>query len=263
MSSLKISILGGGSKGNSILIDSKNSAILIDAGFSRKELVKRLEILNTKPEKIEAILVTHEHHDHIAGIKVFSKQFSTPIYLTGETNRFLLNKKKIENNANIFAPGNKFSILDFEINPFSIQHDALEPVGFVINYGQIKIGIATDLGKINKLVEHKLKDCDCLILESNYDIDMLRNSDRHLSLKQRIIGTNGHLSNEDAISSFEKLLTKKTKYLFLTHLSSDCNSKEIVLELAKNELNKLNRNDIILNIAEQNKPTELIELNYE
>ncbi len=260
---LSISVLGGGSKGNSILLYSADSAILVDAGFSRKQLVERIEKIGYEPEKIEGLLITHEHTDHVSGIKVFSKQFSTPVYLTGETNRYLLNKKKIENNSNIFAPGNSFNISDFKVEPFTIQHDAVQPVGFVIKIGRLKIGIATDLGKLNKLVEHKLKGCDCLILESNYDIDLLRKSDRTLPLKQRIMGTNGHLSNNDAMDALDKLLTDKTKYLFLTHLSQDCNSKEIVLNLTENKLKNLNREDIILNIVEQDKPSNLIEINYE
>jgi len=255
-----ITILGSGSKGNSIIIHNKKNAIMIDAGFSRKELLKRLALKKISPENISALLITHEHIDHVRGARVFADAFNIPTYLTSETLKRLDVKKQIGQRSFIFSAGSPFNIDDWKIIPFLIPHDAAEPVGFVIETNNIKIGIATDLGYINRLTEQKLFDCDVLIIESNYDVQMLRNSERPLSLKQRILSRHGHLNNQDTIDGLEKLLTPRTKNLFLAHLSSDCNTVDIVETAFEKELKRLKRDDIICKVLSQTEPAETIML---
>ena len=146
------------------------------------------------------------------------------------------------------------------ILPFTVQHDAIDPVGFVITSKDKQIGFASDLGAVNALAKLRLSNCDILILESNYDLDMLRRSDRQIHLKKRIAGPHGHLNNLDAIESLNDLLTERTKVLMLVHASSECNDYELVRTLAHEQLEKMQRNDIVMKVIEQNKTLESIIL---
>lgn len=253
---LGITVLGSGSKGNSVLLHTKEKGLLVDIGFSRKEMLARLETRNISPDIIQALVVTHEHDDHVKGCRVFTDQFKIPSYLTPDTYSFLNAKNKVGNQKKLFDPGSKFDIDQFYVEPFAVQHDAIQPVGFVITINGFKVGIATDLGFLNRLCMQRLYDCDALVLESNHDIPMLRMSERPLSLKRRIMSRHGHLNNEDAINSLDSLLTSKTKYLCLAHISSDCNDHDLVENMAVHKLNELGRQDIKLDVAKQSRPME-------
>ena len=262
---LGITILGSGSKGNSILIHTDSSAILIDAGFSRKEMLLRIDKVGVDPAIIKAILVTHNHGDHVKGLRVLADQLKIPAYVNSMTFKELKSKNLIGQNVLLFDTGNPFEIDQFYIQPFNVPHDALEPVGFSIfpklpRPDDLKIGIATDLGHLTNLVKTRLQNCDALILESNYDHHMLRKSERKLSLKQRISGKFGHLNNCDAIDAFDSLLSDNMKHLFLYHLSDECNTPEIVEKLASEKLINMGRNDINCLIASQDEPLETVWL---
>jgi phosphoribosyl 1,2-cyclic phosphodiesterase len=255
-----ITALGSGSKGNSILLHTENSGILIDVGFSRKETLTRLEILGISPEIINGILITHEHDDHVRGCRVLANHLDLPTYLTVDTFKYLHQQKKIGDKKIIFAPGSPFEVNKFKIDPFSVQHDAIQPVGFIVTSGRFKIGIATDLGQLNRLATARLQGCDALILEANHDVQMLRDAMRPLHLKRRILGRHGHLSNEDAIEAFSELLSGKTRHVFLAHISSECNDHNLVKNLAKEKLKKMGRADILLYVLEQSKPLKTVWL---
>ncbi len=257
---IKITILGSGSKGNATLIHTETEGILLDIGFSRKELISRLNQINFKPENIKGILISHEHSDHIKGLRVFAKQFSTPTYLTADTFRCLSKKNQVGENNIIFNSAESFNIEDFKIEPFSIPHDAMDPVAFIVYYKSIKIAIVTDLGHFYKLLSHKLKDCDLLMIEANHDVSMLRNSTRPPHLIRRILGKHGHLSNDMIINNLKDLLSKKTKNLILAHLSSDCNCPELLHNKITEELKRLNKQTINFQIAKQNEILETIEI---
>lgn len=256
--SIGISVLGSGSTGNSILIHTETSGVLIDAGFSNKELTARLESLNVSPSIVKALLITHEHTDHTKGARVFADKLGIPTYTTRETHAFLKLKNNIGSNVTLFSPGSTFQIDSFEIHPFTVPHDALDPVGFVIRQGEVKIGVATDLGHINNLISQRLQDCDAILLECNHDVTMLMNSERPLQLKRRILGRHGHLNNEDSIAAFETVITEKCKTLILTHLSGECNCPDMVKKIAQEKLEELNRPDILMKLSEQVKPLETI-----
>ncbi len=256
-----ITVLGGGSRGNSLLVQAADKGILIDAGFSRKETLARLEKVNIPPSVIKMILITHEHGDHVKGCRVLSESLQVPVCVSHQTYGYIRGSKGEEwSNVRIFSTGTAFEFEHFTISPFSVQHDAIDPVGFVIGCGEHRIGIATDLGCVNELVKRRLHDCDALILESNYDLDMLRNADRALSLKRRIMGRHGHLDNRDAVAALGELLTPRSRALFLTHISSDCNQRNLVEKLAINKLNEMGRTDIILKVVEQDNPAETVWL---
>ncbi len=249
-----ITALGSGSRGNAFVIHSPDASILIDAGFSRKELLARMAASGVVPEQIRALLVTHEHEDHVRGCRLFSNQFDIPSYMTSRTMDYLEKRETLSNRVLVFAPGEFFEVAGFRILPFAVQHDAIDPVGFVISKNGRSIALATDLGAVNGLTRQRLYDCDILVLESNYDQEMLRNSQRQLHLKRRIMGRNGHLNNMDTLNALPELITERTSALFLVHVSSECNTYELVRELARQKLHEMRRQDIFLQVVEQSVP---------
>jgi phosphoribosyl 1,2-cyclic phosphodiesterase len=265
---LGVTALGSGSSGNSFVIHSAGGNILIDAGFSRKELIRRMKEVNVEPESIRAVLLSHEHDDHVKGCRVFCDQFQIPLCASFETLKYLQRKDtegkgkflRLPKNIRQFQPGSKFEICGMTILPFTVQHDAIDPVGFVISGKNTSIGFASDLGAVNALAKIRLSGCDILILESNYDLDMLRRSDRQIHLKKRIAGPHGHLNNLDAVAALDELLTERTKVLMLVHASSECNDYSLVRSLAQEQLGKMCRNDIVLKIVEQNSTVGTILL---
>ena len=253
-----VTILGSGSKGNAMVIQTASHTFLVDAGFSRKELERRLHLKNIDPSSIQSIIVTHEHVDHVSGCRVFSDSHDIPTYGTFGTVKSLKDKNKVGQKSKVFSPGNSFTLGECLVSPFSVQHDAMEPVGFVVEHGDVKVGIATDLGAINRLATQRLSDCDILILESNYDYNKQRNSSRTPKLIRRVLSAHGHLDNVDAMDALEVLLTPRTKYLFLTHLSGECNDPKLVEDLAKNRLAKMGRDDIVLGVCKQSSPMDTV-----
>ena len=255
-----ITVLGSGSSGNAILLSTKNAGLLIDAGFSRKEILNRLKSLSISPEIIKGVLITHEHSDHVKGLRVFADHLGIPAYLTFDTAKYLENKKQLPKKKFIFDAGSPFQIADFAIHPFRVAHDAIDPVGFIISHKHINIGLALDLGHLDTLVKCRLKGCDALIIESNYDTELLKNSSRPLRLKRRIAGRLGHLSNDETLNSLHEILTDKTKALLLGHISSECNSHKLLEEKAISKLQQIKRTDVNLSILKQDIPTKTISV---
>ena len=249
-----ITVLGSGSSGNALLLHTENSAILVDAGFSRKELLARFATAGIDPGIVKGLLITHEHGDHVKGARVFADELDIPTYMTVQAYNYLKHKNLIGRKVQVFDPGSPFSVDIFSIHPFVVPHDAMDPVGFTLRINDLKIGVVTDLGHVNNLVKTRLQGCDALILECNHDVQMLRNSDRSINLKRRILGRFGHLNNEDAINALNELLHPRTRHLVLYHLSGECNCPDKVANLAAAKLASLNRTDISCQIAAQHAP---------
>ena len=241
---LKIGILGSGSKGNSLIVSTGQEAVLVDAGFSRRELLRRLEALEFDPKKIRCVLLTHEHADHLAGAPLFCDTLKIPLCAAGNVLvRLKQRKHRLPASLWSFEPGEQFNVGAFEIRTFPVQHDAADPVGFVVCCGGIKVGIATDLGVVSPMVRRSLTNTEVLVLESNYDPDMLRNSSRRPELKNRINGCNGHLDNRSAAAALSALLGDRSELLLLAHRSSECNTEELVRREISRELATLARRD--------------------
>ncbi len=251
---IRLSALGSGSRGNALILSSEEGAVIVDIGFSRREVQNRMKLLGLDPARLRAALLTHEHDDHSKGCRVFCDALDIPLCASALTANYLRKKGKLPGRVLEFEPGGEFQIAGFEIDPFAVQHDAVNPVGFVIRRGGVKIGIATDLGDVNMLAMQRLSDCDALVLESNYDAKMLRDSDRQLYLKRRILGRHGHLDNVAACAALGRLLSPRTRLLLLAHLSSECNSCELVRKLFSARLAELGRTDIEFGIIEQDRP---------
>jgi phosphoribosyl 1,2-cyclic phosphodiesterase len=258
-----ITVLGSGSRGNATVVHTDDEAILIDAGFSARELRKRMARMRIEEGKIRAILVTHEHSDHVCGLRVCAKQLGVPIYANCGTAEVLRSRDDKLGNLTIFAPGSPFGVGPFTIEPFTIPHDAYDPVAFVVKLGAIKLGIATDLGHVNSLVSHQLRACDALVVESNHDLGMLRNSDRKWSLKQRILSRHGHLSNEDGLELIRKVLHARTRHVVMAHASRDCNEYDLVDTGMRRCLAELGRQDVQLIVATQDEGASTIWVSHE
>ncbi len=249
---LKIGILGSGSQGNSLIISSGNDAVLVDAGFSRKEILKRLEKLEFDPSLIRCVLLTHEHTDHFNGVPVFCDTLQIPLCAAGNVLAMKKRKKaRLPQQLWSFEPGEQFNIGTFQVSTFPVQHDAIDPVGFVIGCGGLRIGIATDLGEVGPVVRRNLTNCEVLILESNYDVDMLRNSERTPSLINRINGRHGHLDNRAAAAALENLLGERSRLLLLAHRSAECNTQELVYNGIGEALKKLQKSALPFAVLSQ------------
>lgn len=228
--------LASGSKGNCIYFGTDKTKLLIDAGISAKKIEQKLAEIQVDISKIDAVLITHEHMDHILGIKVLAEKYKIPVLVNSETAKGIYHALKIDVGFKIFTTFEMFSFQDLDIFPFTIQHDTLDPVAFTIQTPDIKFGICTDLGHVTTIVENSLQGCDYLYLEANHHPPMVHACLRPAVYKQRVLGRQGHLSNEDCAKLVMKLHHKDLKAVFLAHLSSECNSKELALKMVEDHL---------------------------
>ena len=248
-----ITVLGSGSNGNAIVLHRQGEAILVDAGFSARELRRRLREAGIDETALRAVIVSHEHIDHIKGLRVCARQLGLPIYSNRGTAAAVRDREKDIGRLNIFTAGTPFDIGGFSVEPFSIPHDASDPMGFVIRVDGAKVGLATDLGHVSHLVSYQLRECDALIVESNHDMGMLQHSRRPWSLKQRIMGRHGHLSNRKSMELVRDVLHERTRHLILAHASRECNRYELVEQSARQCLMDLGRPDIVPLVARQDQ----------
>lgn len=253
---LEVTALGSGSSGNAVLISLGNYGVLIDAGFSKKELLKRLDSCGIDPNIIKALLITHEHSDHISGARIIADSLDIPMFANRSTFHAMDagKEKKTSKKRIIFGTGDIFKVDSFTIRSFKISHDSIEPVGFVINAKNMTIGYAMDLGHMDNITKSRMKGCNVIILESNHDVGMLMKSTRPPYLKHRIKSRHGHLSNEQAMDALHELVTRDTKIVMLGHLSNECNKYSIVNDLVSKKLKQLGRTDIKLYLMEQKTP---------
>lgn len=223
--SIKLCVLASGSSGNCTFLGTPTTRILIDAGLSAKQTAVRLAEIGEKVEELDAICVTHEHGDHIKGIRVLQKKYGIPVYANAGTIDGIRNAKQGgEIESRQFTTGSSFKINDLLIEPFSVPHDALEPVGFIACAADRRIGFATDIGIVTNLLREKLRQCEIIIIEANHDEGLLHEAPRPWALKQRILSNQGHLSNRASAALIADIAGEQLKHLFLAHLSGDCNS---------------------------------------
>lgn len=225
--------LASGSKGNCIYLGTNQTKILIDAGISTKVLQARLSEINVDLADIDAILITHEHMDHILGLKTLAFKKGIPVFANHETAKGIVETFHDCPKFKIFSTGETFEFGDLEIHPFSIQHDTLDPVAFTIRTNNLKLGFCTDLGYATSLVQYQLNDCDYLYLESNHEPSMVHASSRPMIYKQRVLSRSGHLSNDACGNLLAHVYGPKLKHVHLAHLSSECNSPETAIKIVK------------------------------
>jgi len=224
---MRFASLGSGSEGNALLVEVERTRVLIDCGFTLRDAVERLERLGVAPESVSAIVVTHEHGDHIGGVASFAGKFETPVWLTFGTLAVVSERFAELPCVRGFDSGDCFAIEAIEVRPFPVPHDAREPVQVVCSDGRWRLGVLTDLGTSTAHVETCLSGCDALVLECNHDLDMLANGDYPDPLKRRIASKFGHLDNGTAAGLLARIDASRLQHLFAAHLSRENNRPEL------------------------------------
>lgn len=276
--SVKFTILGSGSAGNCAYLETGEARILIDAGFSTRQIRKRLESIGRAPENLSAIILTHEHSDHISGLLGLADKCHIPVFCNRGTQDGTIwaFKEKWSKKTNLaletagtfktkidwrlFETGASFEIGDVNIETFSLPHDAQDPVGFILHTGAGRIGFATDLGHVTKLVIERIRAANVLVLESNHDVKMLQNCPRRSwALKQRILGRHGHISNVTAAETVAQIMSDQLRRLYLAHLSRECNTPELAHNIMAEQLFQIGATHVTLQLASQDVPCGTLE----
>lgn len=233
---MRFASLGSGSEGNAFIIEVEHTRVMLDCGFGLRETVGRLARKGLQPEQINAIVITHEHSDHLSGAARFARKYKLPIWMTHGTFQAFRQLHDTFPAVHIFDSHLAFAIADIAIQPFPVPHDAREPAQFVFSNGAHRLGILTDVGAATAHIVNMLDRCDALVLECNHDAQLLRNSRYPHSLKQRIAGQFGHLDNQAAADLLARLDTSRLQHLIAAHLSKHNNTPALALAGLSNSL---------------------------
>lgn len=265
---ISVSVLASGSRGNSAVVQTARTRILVDAGISCREIFKRLKGLGEDPHSLSAVVITHEHSDHVCGLATLAKRLKIPVFMTGATHQVWAKSVRDQGGdrcnflrLEVFSPGKGFQIGDIAVAPFTIPHDAVDPVGFAFRAEGVKVGIATDLGYLPMSVRDHLQGCDVLIVESNHDLEQLRNGPYPWSVKQRVMSRVGHLSNDALADFFRSDYDGRAAFIVLAHLSEQNNIPELARGAAERALGR--RQTLFKNrvrLASQSEAMEPIRL---
>ena len=263
---MKFCSLYSGSSGNSIFIASDNTRVLIDAGLAGKKIDEALKHIGEEASSIDGIFITHEHIDHIKGVGVLSRKYDIPIYANDNT--WAVMEKNIgkikEHNIRIMDRRSSIAIKDLEIRSFNIPHDAIAPVGYTVSSGGKNASVVTDFGVFTEEIRDNIIDSDIILLESNHDVNMVRMGPYPYKLKLRVLGENGHLSNEDCGNAIVSLIkSDKKKQIMLGHLSGTNNHPDLAYQTVVDVLSANGirpGDDVILQLASRHNPSEIILL---
>ncbi len=257
--SVRLCVLGSGSKGNCTLLATEKTRLLIDAGLNRKETYARLAAVGERTDGFDALIISHEHTDHISGLRLLALDLKIPVYISPATRDALPSDRKIRAIEH-FTPGRKFTVGDVEITPFAIPHDAVDPVAFTFETQGIKIGVVTDLGYIPEVVKQHVRGCHCLVFESNHDLEMLKVGPYPWYVKQRVMSRQGHLSNHATAGFLTEDYDGVAQVLVLAHLSETNNHPEIARLTAQEALERRRLSERPeLYLASQSNPTRVFQ----
>ncbi|HUQ50280.1 MAG TPA: MBL fold metallo-hydrolase [Terriglobales bacterium] len=270
---MRLTVLASGSRGNCTVVSNSSTSLLVDAGLSCRETLKRMAETGEDPSALSAIVITHEHQDHVNGLAVLARKLKIPVFMTGATHQAWKRwSRKVQfkdepEKASLerlqhFEAGKKFAIGSIDVTPFTISHDAVDPVGFVFTIEGIRIGFVTDIGQMLTNVSNHLRTCDGLLIESNHDLEMLRNGPYPWSVKQRVMSRVGHLSNDALAKFLSEDYDGGAAFLVLAHLSENNNHPEVARRCAETVLEK--RRNLLhsntLHLAMQDQPLPAIKL---
>ena len=258
---VQLTILGSGSAGNASYVETDETRVLVDAGFSARQIRQRLASIGRTPENLAAILITHEHSDHISGLAGLAEKLRIPVYCNRATMEEI--QRTIGGNLEfrLFVTGASFDVGDIAVDTFSIPHDAQDPVGFLLRTSAGNLGFATDLGHVTRLVHERIRTANVLLLEANHDVKMLQDCERRpWSLKQRILSRHGHLSNEAAADCAADIMTAGLRHLYLGHLSRDCNKPELAFNVVQKRLGQIGATHVQLALTAQSTPCPTLRL---
>jgi len=260
---MRFCVLASGSKGNSTYLETGSTRILVDAGLSGKEIERRLAAIDVDAATLSAIIVTHEHNDHICGVGVLSRRFGLPVFVNEKT--MLGGGKTLQKLAqwHPFVTGTTFTFQDLSIHPFVVSHDAADPVGFRIDDGNYSLGYCTDTGKVSHLMHHRLAGCDGLVIESNHDPEMLKTGPYPEYLKQRVRSNVGHLPNREAADFVDSLRHAGLQHVVLAHISETNNHPDLVLAAVREAMPEVGRGGALMpaiSLGRQERVGELVSL---
>jgi phosphoribosyl 1,2-cyclic phosphodiesterase len=274
---MKFTVLGSGSTGNAVLISSERTKVLVDAGLSAREILKRLYAVGVDPEDLDAVLITHEHSDHAGGLRVLLRSIKCPVYISKETedafywtrrgmangdSESLKRREALRDRTVCIESDADFRIGDIDFEPFCVPHDAVDNFGFVARRDGLRIATLMDFGHITDLIREKLQRCDAIVIESNHSRDMLRACPVYnWELKQRIAGRTGHLSNEDLADWLAQDFDGSARYIMLAHLSQRANEPhlaKLTAEMALRSRPPLLRPETEIMLSQPKTPTEWI-----
>ncbi len=251
---IRVCAIASGSNGNCYYVGNDKDAVLVDAGISRRQILKRMKILNLDIRKVRAVFITHEHSDHMRGVRVLADKHQMPVYFTGDT----IKNTRIQHrpgNVHLFNAGDSIDIGEFTIHSFSKNHDAADPVSFRISINGFSIGVLTDIGAPCDNVKHHLAICDVAFLETNYDEKLLWDGHYPYHLKVRVASDMGHMSNVQALELVKSLKGGKLKHLFLSHISEDNNRVDIAMDTFSELQDEIN-----IIATSRYAPSEVLEL---
>lgn len=258
---VSLTILGSGSGGNCAYIETSQTRLLIDAGFSPRQIRKRLETIGRTPETLSGIVVTHEHSDHVQGLAGLGLKLGIPVYCNRLTRDAIEYQLKSKLPCRQFETGASFEVGDVLVETFTIPHDAQDPVGFLVRACSVNFGFLTDLGHATKLVIDRVRCANVLVLEANHDVRMLQDCPhRPWPLKQRILGRHGHLSNEGAADTAQQVMSADLRYLYLGHLSRQCNQPELAMSVMQERLRSIGAGHVNLAVTSQDVASPTLNL---
>ena len=273
---MRVTTLGSGSTGNAILIATERTKVLIDAGLSARETTRRMALMGVRPEELDAIIITHEHSDHIAGLRNLLKKVHCPVYITGPTEEAYysyrsgnpaegtLRRDSVATRREEIVAERDIKVGDIDIETFTVPHDAVDNFGFVAKSAGIRIALLTDFGHVTDTIREKLTGCDGIVIESNHSIDMLRACPVYSwSLKRRIAGMHGHLSNEDLGAWLQNDFDGSARHIILAHLSQKANDPHLARITAETALQMrlplFRTNDTTIHITNHRDPIDWVE----
>jgi phosphoribosyl 1,2-cyclic phosphodiesterase len=227
---LRVCVLGSSSAGNCTYVASESTALLVDAGLSFREIGRRLEAIGADVAAVRAVCVTHEHEDHVASLPAVHRKTGAAVYANSGTIGGMGGNERLRGLPwRVFTTGAEFPVGDLTVLPFSVPHDAYDPVGFLVRCGDAAAAVVTDMGMATALIRERLRQCQVVVVESNHNVGLLHNAARPWSLKQRIAGRQGHLSNEQAARLLVEVGSPRLESVFLAHLSADCNRPDLAV----------------------------------
>jgi phosphoribosyl 1,2-cyclic phosphodiesterase len=250
---MKVAVLASGSSGNAVWVSSGSTAVLIDAGVSGRRISQAAEGLGLDTTQLSAVLVTHEHSDHVSGLGPVTRRFDVPACATAGTHAAIDRRLGKCPGRTVVEAGTDFEIGDLLVSPFAISHDCAEPVGYSVSDGRTVVAVATDLGVVSHPVRHRIGRADCVVLEFNHDEKMLLDGGYPWFLKQRIMSNEGHLSNEAAARELVLLADGPISTLVLAHISRENNTPDLALATARDALERAGRADVDVLLAEQDR----------
>lgn len=259
--SVQFTILGSGSSGNCAYLETDQTRVLIDAGFSGRQIRQRLAQIGRTPETLTGILITHEHTDHTQGLTVLCAKLQIPIYCNRLTKDAIDAQFQTPMDYRIFTTGTSFDVGDIVVDTFSVPHDANDPVGFLLRTTAGNIGFLTDLGHATKLVLERVRAAHVLLLEANHDLKLLQDdTKRPWSVKQRILSRHGHLSNDSAAEVVEQIVSPELRRVYLGHLSRDCNRPELAHRVVSERVRLVGATHLHVESTSQDAPCATLAL---